>query len=107
MSRKNKGGNWMSLGANKVLVRRHMEEVFNNKHLDVINETVAPDFDDHTNSPDWPAGREGHRQIIALFHSAFPDLQYTIEHEVAEGGMVVIRFIVLYSAKNCALAHNG
>ena len=81
----------MSLEANKALVRRHMEEVFNNKHLDVINETVAPDFDDHTNSPDWPAGREGHRQIIALFHSAIPDLQYTIEHEVAEGGMVVIR----------------
>jgi predicted ester cyclase len=81
----------MSLEANKALVRRHMEEVFNNKHLGVINETVAPDFVDHTNPPDWPAGREGHRQIVALFHSAFPDFHYAIEHEVAEGDMVVIR----------------
>ena len=80
----------MSLEANKALVRRHMEEVFNNKHLDVINETVAPDFVDHTNPPDWPAGREGHRRIVALFHSAFPDFHYAIEHEVAEGDMVVI-----------------
>jgi hypothetical protein len=54
MSRKNKGGNWMSLEANKALVRRHMEEILNNKHLDVINETIAPDFDDHANPPDWP-----------------------------------------------------
>lgn len=81
----------MSLEANKALVRRHMEEVFNNKHLDVINETVAPDFVDHTNPPDWPTGREGHRQLAALFHSAFPDFHYAIEHEVAEADMVVIR----------------
>ncbi len=65
----------MSLEANKALVRRHIEEAFNNKHLDVINERVAPDFVDHTNPPDWPEGREGHRQIVALFHSAFPDIQ--------------------------------
>ena len=39
----------MSLEANKALVRLHMEEVFNNKHLDVIKETVAPDFVDHIN----------------------------------------------------------
>jgi predicted ester cyclase len=72
-------------------VRRHMEEVFNNKHLDVINESVAPDFVDHINPPDWPAGRERHRLIVALFHSAFPDIHYAIEHEVAKGDMVVIR----------------
>jgi predicted ester cyclase len=28
---------------------------------------------------------------VALFHSAFPDFHYAIEHEVAEGDMVVIR----------------
>src|SRR5215472_2086009 len=81
----------MSLEANKALVRHHIEEALNNKHLDVINETVAADFVDHTNPPDWPEGREGHRQIVALFHSAFPDFHYAIEHEVAEGDMVVIR----------------
>jgi hypothetical protein len=61
----------MSLEANKALVRRHIEEAFNNKHLDVINERVAPDFVDHTNPPDWPEGREGHRQFVALFHNSF------------------------------------
>ena len=52
----------MSLEANKALVRRHIEEAFNNKHLDVINERVAPDFVDHTNPPDWPEGLKKVRQ---------------------------------------------
>lgn len=43
---------------------------------------------DHTNPPDWPLGREGHRQILALYHAAFPDFRYDIEHEVAEEALV-------------------
>src|SRR5579864_2282317 len=88
----NEEGNQMSTEDNKALVRRWVEEVVNQKgNLTVIDELFSPDFIDYTNPPDWTPGREGHRQIIALYHTAFPDFHFAIEHEVAEGDMVVIR----------------
>jgi len=81
----------MLLAANKALVRRLMEEAFNTKKMDTIDEIVGLDYVDHTNPSEWPAGREGLRQIIALFHAAFPDFHYGIEYEVAEGDLIVIR----------------
>jgi predicted ester cyclase len=81
----------MSTEDNKALIRRWVEEVVNHKNLDAIDELFAPDFTDYTNPPDWTPGREGHRQIITVFHTAFPDFHYALEHEVAEGDMVVVR----------------
>jgi len=82
----------MSNETNKVLVRRWVEEILNTKgNLAEIDELFSPDYIDYTNPPDWPPGREGHRKIVALYHAAFPDFHYTIEHEVAEGDMVVVR----------------
>jgi len=81
----------MSTEMNKALVRRHIEEAFNKQNRAVLDETLSDDYVDHTNPPDWPLGREGHRQILALYHAAFPDFHYDIEHEVAEGNMVVVR----------------
>ena len=84
-------GNEMSLDTNKALVRRHIEEGFNQQNRAVLDETLADNYVDHTNPPGWPPGREGHRQILALYHAAFPDFRYTIGHEVAEGDLVVVR----------------
>jgi predicted ester cyclase len=84
-------GNEMSLDTNKALVRRHIEEGFNQQNRAVLDETLADNYVDHTNPPGWPPGREGHRQILALYHAAFPDFRYTIEHEVAERDLVVVR----------------
>lgn len=82
----------MSTETNKALVRRWVEEILNTKgNLAAINELFSPNYIDYTNPPDWPPGREGHRKIVALYHAAFPDFHYTIEHEVAEGDMVVVR----------------
>jgi predicted ester cyclase len=84
--------NEMSFETNKALVRRWVEEVLNTPgNLAVIDELFAPDYADYTNPPDWAPGREGHRQIVALYHAAFPDFHYTLEHEVSEGDMVVVR----------------
>ena len=81
----------MSLETNKALVRRHMDEAFTNHNFAVLDETISDEYVDHTNPPDWPLGREGHRQILALYHAAFSGFRYDIEHEVAEGNMVVVR----------------
>jgi steroid delta-isomerase-like uncharacterized protein len=80
----------MSLESNKALVRSHIDESFTNHNLVVLDETISDDYVDHTNPPGWPLGRAGHRQILALYHAAFHDFRYDIEHEVAEGNMVVV-----------------
>ena len=81
----------MSTEANAALVRRWAEEILSKGDLNLIDELFAVDYIDHTNPPDWPPGREGHKQIVALYHTAFPDFHYTIEHKVAEGDLVVVR----------------
>lgn len=81
----------MSTEANKAVVRRWAEEVLSKGNLTTIDELFAADYVDHTNPPGWPPGSIGHKQIIALYHTAFPDFHYTIEQEIAEGDMVVIR----------------
>ena len=60
--------------------------------LAVIDELVAPDFVSHGAPPGLPAGREGVRQWVGIFHRAFPDLYSTVEDLIVEGDKVVERF---------------
>lgn len=63
-ARLQKEGTEMSTEANKALVRRWAEEVMSKGDLNMIDELFAIDYIDHTNPPDWPPRREGHKQII-------------------------------------------
>lgn len=78
---------------NKALVRRGVENVWNGRNLDVIDEVVANDFVIHAASPDKEIhGREGVRQQFAGLRAAFPDLHFMIEDHIAEGDRVVTRW---------------
>lgn len=82
----------MSIEENKALVRRHFEELVNNKNLTVIDEQVAPDFVDHSSLSGQPAyGPEAPRQAMKILHTALPDAHVTIEDVIAEGDRVVVR----------------
>lgn len=78
--------------ANKNLVRRFVEEVFNNRNLDAIEAFLAPDLVDHTLPPSLPPTTEGSKQGVSMFLKAFPDLRITIDDLVAEGDRVIIRY---------------
>lgn len=39
-----------------------------------------------------PAGREGFKQFVLMYRSAFPDMHITIEDQIAEGDKVVSRW---------------
>ncbi len=78
--------------ANKDLVQRFIEEVFNDKNQAVIDEFLAPNLVDHTLPPSLPPTIEGTRRAITMYLKAFPDLRITIDDLVAEGDRVVIRF---------------
>ena len=54
---------------------------------------MAPDFVAHHPAfPDGIRGPQGMAQTGAMFRSAFPDLEYTIEDRVAERDKVVVRW---------------
>ncbi len=84
----------MSVSAeeNKALVRRSFEEVFNQGNLDAVEEIFAPDYVLHDpTSPEEIRGTEGMRQYVSMYRTAFPDLQQTIEDQIAEGEKVATR----------------
>jgi steroid delta-isomerase-like uncharacterized protein len=77
--------------ANKALVRRFYEEIFNQKNMDALDALLPSDAVDHALPPGMPAGREGVRQFIGMYLTAFPDMRVTLEDLLAEGDKVVVR----------------
>jgi steroid delta-isomerase-like uncharacterized protein len=88
----------MSAEENKALARRELEEVFTQGNLDAAEEIYAPNVIIHqTATAAIPAGEDIHgaeaaRQIAAARRRAFPDLQITVQDQVAEGDKVATRF---------------
>ena len=66
--------------ANKALVRRFMEEVFNRGNLAAVDELWKPDR------------IEADKRAVEHLRAAFPDYHRTIEAQVAEGDLVVTRW---------------
>ena len=82
----------MSLTDNKKFMAHFVEEVLNNKNLDAIDDIVAEDFLEHIPFPGQRPGRNGLRDIVVVFITAFPDLHWDIDEQIAEGEKVVTRF---------------
>jgi steroid delta-isomerase-like uncharacterized protein len=76
---------------NKAQIRRVFEEVYNRGDLSVVDEVAARDLVIHASSQDI-RGREGAKKYVAALRAGFPDLQFTIEDQIAEGDMVVTRW---------------
>lgn len=83
----------MSLEQNKAVVRRLIEEDLNTNNRDIADEIFAVDFVDHTNPPQWKYGLESHKQVVAYFRNAFPDVRWTIVDMIAEGDKVMARLV--------------
>jgi predicted ester cyclase len=85
--------------ADKQLVRRHFEELFNRQHLDVADELVAAEYLEHAIAPFGQAepgtvhGPTHMRQTAQWLLAQFPDLRMTIEAIVAEGDTVAVRIL--------------
>src|SRR5215204_5489025 len=75
---------------NKALVRRFFEARVKTD-LDTLDKTLAPDFVSHTNRPGQPPDREGYKLQVATSVSAFSDVRFVIEDQVAAGDKVVSR----------------
>jgi steroid delta-isomerase-like uncharacterized protein len=81
----------MGTTENKQTSRRFLDEILNRGNVAVLDDLVAPDFVDHQTPPGVSPTRDGLRTWITTFRTAFPDLQYTVKDEIAEGDRVVTR----------------
>jgi predicted ester cyclase len=76
----------------EALVRRLIEEGFNQGGLDVCDELIAHDHVEHqTFGPDHAQGAEGVKAVIASLRSAFPDFHLTIDALAVAGDTVWLR----------------
>src|SRR5205823_2583521 len=88
------GGKSMSAEENKQVARRWIN-AFLAGDTAVLEELVVEDFVDHNPQPVQKPARQGLLVILAGWRAAFPDLQATILHEVAEGEFVVQHGVAL------------
>jgi predicted ester cyclase len=77
--------------ANKALMRRFIEEVWNKGDLDVADEVFHPEASSPS-APGLPPGGAGVKVIAGMFRNAFPDYHMEITHIVAEADRVAARF---------------
>ncbi len=84
----------MSIEENKAVAQRWIEEAWNKGDLAIVDELIASSYVLHDPTRPGLRGREGIKASISMFRTAFPDLHFTIEDQIAEGDKVVIRYIV-------------
>lgn len=82
----------MSAEKNSALVRRFVEEIFNQGKVEVAEEILAPGYMHHDpTTNEFGSGIEGFKQMISLYRQAF-DLQIVLEDQVATEEKVVDRW---------------
>ncbi len=80
----------MGIDENKAVVRRFVDQVFQNGSFDAVDELVAEDFVPHT----WPStgnGREDLKKAMERVSKGLTDAAFTIDDLIAEGDQVVAR----------------
>lgn len=79
--------------ANKKIVNRYLNEIMNQGKLEVINEIMAPNVAFRIPTlPDPVRGRDGIKQFVCGLRTAFPDLKFTMDYQIAEGNKVAVRY---------------
>jgi steroid delta-isomerase-like uncharacterized protein len=78
----------------KTISRRVAVEGFAQGSIAVIDELVAEDIVNHdeTIPPEIPTGREGIKMLAQAYNAAFPDMDFKVEDQIAEGDKVVTRW---------------
>ncbi len=81
----------MSAEENKVLLRRYIEEVCDKQNPAAVDAFLAPNYQRHRSPTTEPLTRDGQKQLLTSFRTAFPDIQLTIEEIIAEDDRVAFR----------------
>jgi steroid delta-isomerase-like uncharacterized protein len=77
---------------NPTVVQRFVEEVINHGQMDSAAQFVWEDVVEQVPLPGQGPGLEGLKDILRQMRAAFPDLDFSIKEQIAEGEKVVSRF---------------
>jgi steroid delta-isomerase-like uncharacterized protein len=81
----------MKSGSCRDLVNRMIEEIQNNKHIELCDELFSENFINHTPPPGIASNRDGMRQLFSMMHTAFPDGHISIADQISDGSKVWTR----------------
>jgi predicted ester cyclase len=79
----------MKANDNSAVARRITFDLFQSGNVALLDELTTPDFRNEGQTAGPNEGRANLSNAIARVRGAFPDLEYTLEHEVADGDVVV------------------
>ena len=80
---------------NRALIQRyHLDEVWNKGNFTQVAKLIAPDCIVHDPVIPGISGPEGVMRFVTTWRTAFPDLQFIIEDQIAEENKVATRFTV-------------
>jgi steroid delta-isomerase-like uncharacterized protein len=82
------------------VVRRYIEECWNDHELANIDELVSPDYLNHAASPEQQHGIAAVKHVMNWLFAVFPDHRFGIEDAVADGVTVAVR-------GTCSGTHEG
>jgi len=88
-----RGGVLVPAQDNKAVIRRLIDEVYNEGNLDVVDELVAPEVFNHPAVPEHQHGIASFKHVIEWIHDIGPT-HYAIDDIMAEGDKVAVRMTV-------------
>ena len=84
-----------SANENQELYRRVTQEAFGKGDLNVIDELLSSDFQEHEPAPGTRPGRDGVKNTVGMMRTAFPDLHVRIDDAFAAGDQLCARSIFM------------
>ena len=75
--------------ANKDLIRRMENAIFNKRNLDATDEFISPKYVLRTAPESVPSGRDGVRGSMAAYLAGFSDLHVKVDELLADGDRVI------------------
>ncbi|HUP38734.1 MAG TPA: nuclear transport factor 2 family protein [Vicinamibacterales bacterium] len=91
---------------NKAIARRYFEEILNKGSVAAIDAIIAPDVV-FRNPPAVIKGIADFKALVATLRGAFPDLQFTLEDELADGNKAVTRWVMRGTQGTCKVDVTG
>jgi steroid delta-isomerase-like uncharacterized protein len=77
---------------NALIVRRFLDETINQDQLETAAQFVWEDVVEQVPFPGQGPGLEGLKDVLRAMRTAFPDIHYSTEEQIAEGEKVLTRF---------------
>jgi steroid delta-isomerase-like uncharacterized protein len=78
--------------ANKAIARRFLDELWNRGNFGLVAQLLASDYDGHSSTV--IRGPEGAMEFVPRLRNAFPDFQFSILDQIAEGDKVATRWTI-------------